>query len=117
LKKIFEYLLAVIALALLGGTFWYKSYYPIVEFSRMGDIKFPKGTKVLDWHDDGLEVRGKFQIESASTETFLKDNLVGERCIHNGNNRVAIQFNQTTAIAEIEIGYPDHSGDKPCLTE
>lgn len=105
---------------------WYEYYFPIQEFSRLGEIQFPKYTSVLDYHHDVGLLIGKFQLPLAQIQSFSKDNqlsdgksnsdfFVADRCIHHGENSIQIRLEKKSGIAEIEIGLPDHSGDNPCV--
>lgn len=122
--KIFSLILLVTALV---GWYYFKYQYPFHEFSRLSEILFPSGTKILKWEDSFPMLIGSFKIPDDKLAQFVADNnlsdggyvgsdvWIGGRCIHDGNHSVDMKLNKQTGVLELMVGYPDFAGDKPCV--
>ena len=95
----------------------------------MGELKLPWAMMVVSSEDSGIEARTVVRLGSTSHEMFIRENdlvpatgpvelalnrYVLHKCIHDGANEVDVDFDASSGLARIKIGYPDHSGDKPC---
>jgi hypothetical protein len=117
---------ATLAIVIAISWYWYNFIFPVSEFQRLGDIRFPQGTHVIRSGSDGWKMKGAFQIPKAEFAKFKSENelsdagyvaaeyFIGNKCIHNGENSVEIRLYKQTNVAEIDIGESDMAGDKPC---
>lgn len=115
------FLILVVGFGLAG--YWWKNVLPFTEFQNMGQIKFPKGTQIVDFNHSLWTIKGTFLLPKDSLSEFIEKNelkaFAGElysalRCIRDGANEVIIDLDATAAIAKIEVAGPDHSGSKVC---
>ncbi|MES2767578.1 MAG: hypothetical protein V4596_00410 [Bdellovibrionota bacterium] len=117
MKKILIIFLVVVILG-SSGWYWYEFIFSFKEFERLGEIQFPKGTRVLEWHNDGLRTQGKFKIPKNEVRGFVaaykltdggyvgSEFMIAGSCIHHGSNSVQMRLSKDSHILEVEILSP-----------
>lgn len=122
--KTFLIIPTVVVMLVCGYGWWWWGYvYPLQEFHRLGEVRFPDETKTIGWKREGWGVNGRFEIPYYQVDLFVRDNpltdmggevMVGDHCIHGGKNHVHVRFDKKSGIADIRVLGPDHAGTNPC---
>ena len=125
MKRLAKVLLVILILA-GSAWYWFKTVYPFKDFNRRGEIEFPHGTRIIEYHNSGSQItQGKFQIPKSEISNFIKENnlsdggyvgsdaMVAGKCIHGGNISVQLSLSKESNILDIEIFTAD-PGEKTC---